>query len=75
MGYTLQHINAIKLFNSSKKLFYAAIVTGTLQASFFKCFAIHMTYPLLKLKRSILLVMYIAYKAFAAILPAKTVLP
>ena len=48
---------AITRFNSAKKFFQATINTTTLRAT-------RTTYPLLKLKHSILLVMYIAYNAF-----------
>ena len=60
MGFTFQQIH----FNSGTKSFQADINITTLRGSPFKLFATRTTYPLLKLKRSIFLIMYSMYNAF-----------
>ena len=63
----------IKVFESSIKLFYAEILTVTLyvgQSSFIS-FATHTTHPLIKLKYSILLVMYNWLNGFYSVINGK----
>ena len=64
-------ILVIKLFESSMKLFYAEILTVTLGQSSFIRFATHTAHPLIKLKRSILLVMYNWLSGFYRVMNGK----
>ena len=66
-------ILVIKLFESSIKLFYAEILTvrSTIGQSSFISFATHTARPLLKLRRSVLLVMYNWLNGFYRVMNGK----
>ena len=64
-------ILVIKLFESSINLFYAEIITVTLGQSSFISSATRTARPLIKLKRSVLLVMYNWLNGFYCVMDGK----